>query len=200
MRSRGRRKAGRGTSMLFPVHPSICRDTHGSRPRSSSIISRQSKRCVMPEVQPFTRSTRGCSTSVDRNEVICAVIDERSDNIDVTPALEMLSAATVAEFFLPYGEGHLSLRGHEHVVERICECLREGGILSGACAAKNRLGPLSIQPLTSSVQPAMAAGTPVVYHRPVPAPRARAGRVRCGAATLRTSHCTRRNEIRGRRC
>ncbi len=65
----------------------------------------------------------------NRNEVVCAVIDKRADNIDVTSALEMLSAATAAEFFLPYDEGHLSLRGHEHVAERICERLREDGIL-----------------------------------------------------------------------
>ena len=65
----------------------------------------------------------------NRNEVVCAVIDKRADNIDVTSALEMLSAATAAEFFLPYDEGHLSLRGHEHVAERIFERLREDGIL-----------------------------------------------------------------------
>ncbi len=67
----------------------------------------------------------------DKNAVVSAVIDERPENIDVTSALAMLPAAAVAEFFLPYDEGHLSPRGHEHVAERICERLREDGILTG---------------------------------------------------------------------
>ncbi|MDP7399234.1 MAG: hypothetical protein QGF67_13295 [Lentisphaeria bacterium] len=43
----------------------------------------------------------------------------------------MLSAVTVAGFFLPDDEGHLFPRGHEPVAERVRERRREDGILTG---------------------------------------------------------------------